>query len=180
MTRSPAQCGHVRLRAEHDRAGRTGLHAGRLFADRDAVGAERAFVGFVVDLADARNVERAALDAIAAADAVLADEVDDAVGVLHDRAGRRAGLEAARILAMHAAILADQPFEVALIVVPFGEAHQRPGVGIEVEGIVVSSLEMADLAAQVVPFHAGRLARLAADAARDVDELGDLLLVPAD
>ena len=39
---------------------------------------------------------------------------------------------------------------------------------------------MADFAAQVVPFHAGRLARLAADAARDVDELGDFLLVPAD
>src|ERR1700734_1749810 len=98
---------HVRLRAEHDRAGRTGLHAGRLFANRDAIGAERAFVGFVVDLADTGNVERAALDAIPAADAVLADEVDDAVGVLHDRAGRRAGLEAARILAVHAAILAE-------------------------------------------------------------------------
>ena len=81
---------------------------------------------------------------------------------------------------MHAAVLADQPFEIALIVVPFGEAHQRPGVGIEIERIVVGSLEMPDLAAQVVPFHAGGLARLAADAARDVDELGDLLLVPAD
>src|SRR5580693_8850239 len=172
--------GHVRLRAEHDRAGRASLHAGGLLANRDAIGAEGAFVGFVVDFADARNVERAALDAIAAADAVLADEVDDAVSVLHDRAGRRAGLETARIFAMHAPILADQPFEVALIVVPFGEPHQRPGVGIEVEGVVVSSLEMADLATQVVPFHASRLARLAANAARDVDELGDLLLVPAD
>ena len=81
---------------------------------------------------------------------------------------------------MHAAILADQPFEVALIVVPFGETHQRPGVGIQIEGIVISSLEMSDLAAQIVPFHAGGLARLAADAARDVDQLGDFLLMPAD
>src|SRR5271170_5587976 len=87
---------HVRLRAEHDGAGRTGLHAGRLTADRDTVRAERAFVGFMVDLADARNVERAAFDAIPAADAVLADEVDNAVGVLHDRAGRGTSLEAAR------------------------------------------------------------------------------------
>src|SRR5271156_3867207 len=100
--------GHICLRAEHDRAGRTGLHAGRLFANRDAVGAERAFVRFMIDLADTGNVERAALDAIAAADAVLADEVDDAVGVLNDRAGRRAGLEAAWILAMHAAILRSE------------------------------------------------------------------------
>src|ERR1700678_357715 len=76
---------------------------------------QRAFVGFVVDLADAGNVERTALHAIAAADAVLADEVDDAVGVLHDCAGRGAGLEAARILAVHAAVLADQPFEIALV-----------------------------------------------------------------
>src|SRR5580704_1018628 len=71
---------HVRLRAEHDRSCRTGLHAGRLFANGDAVGAERAFVGLVVDLADAGNVERATLNAIAAADAVLADEVDDPIG----------------------------------------------------------------------------------------------------
>ena len=170
---------HVGLRAEHDRPGRASLHAGRLAADGDAVGAERAFVGFVVDLADTGNVERTALHAIAAADAVLADEVDDAVGVLHDCAGRGAGLEATRILAMHAAVLADQPFEIALVVVPFGEAHQRPGVGVEVEWVVISALEMADLAAQVVPFHAGGLARLAADASSDVDELGDFLLVPA-
>src|SRR5580700_3818567 len=81
---------------------------------------------------------------------------------------------------MHAAILADQPFEVAPIVVPFGETHQRPGIGIEVERVVVGSLEMADLATQVVPLHAGGLARLAADAARDVDEFRDFLLVPAD
>ena len=104
---------HVVLGAEDDRLGRAGLGAGRALADGDAVGAERALVGLVVDLGDARDVERAALHAVAAADAVLVHEVDDAVGVLHDGAGRRAGLEAARILAVHAAVLADQPFEIA-------------------------------------------------------------------
>ena len=104
---------HLLLGAEHDRLGRAGLGAGRALADRDAVGAERALVGLVVDLGDARDVERASLDAIAAADAVLVDEVDDAVGVLHDRAGRRARLQAARIRAVHAAVLADQPLEIA-------------------------------------------------------------------
>ena len=126
---------------------------------------KRAFVRFVIDRADPRDVERTALDAIAAADAVLADEVDDAVGVLHDRAGRRAGLQAARILAMHAAVLADQPLEIALVVLPFGEAHQRPGARVQIQGIVVGALEIADLLPQVVPLHAGGLARLAADAA---------------
>src|SRR5580658_1356741 len=151
---------HVGLRPEHDRPGRAGLDAGRLEADPDAVGAQGALVGLAIHRTDPRDVERAALHAVAAADAVLADEVDDAVGVLHDRAGRGAGLEAARILAVHAAVLADQPFEIALIIVPFGETHQRPGIGIEVERVVVGSLEMADLATQVVPFHAGRLACL--------------------
>ena len=134
----------------------------------------------MIDLTDARNVERASFDAIAAADAVLADEVDDAVGVLHDRTRRRAGLKAARILAMHAAVLADQPFEIALLVLPFGEAHQGPGAWVEIHGIVVGSLEIPDLGPQVVPLHAGGLARLAADAAADVDQLRHLDLVVAD
>ncbi len=64
------------------RARRAGLDAGRLQAHADAVRAQRALVGLVVGLADARHVERAAGDAVAAADAVLGDEVDDAVAVL--------------------------------------------------------------------------------------------------
>ena len=118
---------HLLLGAEHDRAGRAGLGAGRLLADRDAVGAERALVGLVVVLAIARDVERAALHAVAAADAVLLDEIDDAVGVLHDRARRRAGLEAARIGAMHAAVLADQPFEIAA----FGFSHSVNRISVQ-------------------------------------------------
>ena len=172
--------GHVGLGPEHDRAGRAGLHAGRLQPHAHAIGAEGALVRLVVDRVDAGNVERAAFDAVAAADAVLADEVDDAVGVLHDGARRRACLQATRILAMHAAVLADQPLQVALFVFPFGEPHQRPDAGIQVHGIVVGSLEIAHLGPQVVPLHAGRLARLAADAAADVDQLGHFLLVVAD
>src|ERR1700730_6496482 len=63
---------HIGLRTEHDRARRTRLDAGRLQADLDAVGAQRAFIRLVIDLADARDVEWAAFDAIAAANAVLA------------------------------------------------------------------------------------------------------------
>src|SRR5262249_42188183 len=101
----------------------------RPLADRDPVGAERALVGLVIDLGDARNVERASLHAVTAADAVLVDEVHDTVRILHDRAGRRAGLEAARVGAMHAAVLADQKFEILLFrIPPFGEAHHGEAV----------------------------------------------------
>jgi len=91
---------HAGLRAEHDRFGRARLDARRLQPDVDPIRAQGAFVRFVIDRADARDVERTSFDAVAAADAAVADEVDDAVGVLHDRARRRAGLQAARILAV--------------------------------------------------------------------------------
>src|SRR5690606_32412737 len=104
---------HVFLGAEYDGAGRTGLDACGFLADRDAVGAQGALVSLVVLVGKTRNVEGTAGDAVAAADAVLFVEIDDPVVVLDDGAGCRAGLQAARILAVHAAVLADQPLEVA-------------------------------------------------------------------
>ena len=77
---------------------------------------------------------------------------------------------------MHAAILADQPFQIAFRILPLGEAHQGPGAWVEIRGIVVGALEVSDLLAQVVPFHAGDLACLAADALADVDQLCHLRL----
>src|SRR5690606_10742265 len=105
--------------------------------------------------------------------AVLFVEVHDAVGVLHDRARRGAGLEAARVLAVHAAVLADQPLEVAGLVLVFGEAHHGPRVGRQVGRVVIDADVVADLVAQVVPLHARDLAGLAADALAGVDQLGD-------
>ena len=163
---------HVFLGAEIDRLGRAGLGAGRSLSDGHPVRAERAFIGLVVHLGDARNVEGATLHAIAAADAVLRDEVDDAVLILHDGSGSRAGLEAARILAMHAAILADQPFQIALLVEVLGVAHQRPGVLGQVMRVVIDTHIDADLLLEIVPLKAGDLAGFAADAFRHVDELG--------
>ena len=152
--------------------GRTGLGASGPLADGDAVGTERAFVGLVIDLGDARDVERASLHAIAAADAVLVHEVDDAVRVFHDRAGRRAGLEAARILAMHAAVLANEPFEiVGLRIDPFGIAHDGEHVRREVGRIVIDPDIHANLRMEIVPLEACHLTRLAADAFRHIDQL---------
>jgi len=59
--------------------------------------------------------KRAAGEAVAAADAVILLEVDDAVGVLDDGAVRRAGDEAARLLAVHALVLAHQQHQAAAL-----------------------------------------------------------------
>ncbi len=72
---------------------------------------------------------------------------------------------------MHAAVLADQPFEVALRILVLREAHHRPRVFGEVAWVVVKAGRVADVVAQIVPLHAVRLTRLAAYALRHVDQL---------
>src|SRR2546421_12791703 len=164
---------HVFLGAEHQRTRGTGLDAGWLESHRNAVGAQGAFVRLVIALGDARDVEGAAGDAVPAANAVLFVKVHDTVGVLHDRTRRRAGFQAPGVRAVHAAVLADQPLEIALGVLVFGEAHQRPGLAAEVARVVVHADVAADLIAQLVPFHARDLAGRAPAAVGRVDELGD-------
>jgi hypothetical protein len=110
---------------------------------------------------------------------LLGLEVHDAVGVLHDGAGLGAGLQAARVFAVHAAVLADQPLQLALLVDILVKAHQRPALGREIARVVVDAEVLAHIVAQIVPFAAGHLAGLAANADADVDEFGDLGLVVA-
>src|SRR6478736_6467259 len=76
---------HGAFRAKQDCSGRACLDASRFQTYADPVRAQGALVRLMIDLADPWDVERAAFDAVAAADAVLADEIDDAVGVLHNR-----------------------------------------------------------------------------------------------
>ncbi len=118
----------------------------------------------MIDLGNARDVKRASLDTIAATDAVLLHEINDAIRVLHDCTGSRTGLEAARIFAVHATILADQPLEIIrLRVNPFTEAHDGEARGCEVPRIVVNPAVHANFFSQVVPFQAGDLTGLTAD-----------------
>ena len=98
---------HVLLGAENDRAGRASFHARRLQADADTIRTQRALIGFAVFLGQARHIEGAAGNTVAAADAILLVEIHNAIAVLHDGAGGGAGFEATRIGAVHAAILAD-------------------------------------------------------------------------
>src|SRR6516164_2759329 len=80
---------------------------------------------------------------------------------------------------MHAAVLADQPLEIALVILPFGKTHQGPGAGIEIGRIVVGPFEVPDIGPHIVPLHTGGLTRLAADATTDIDQLGHLGLMIA-
>jgi hypothetical protein len=64
---------------------------------------------------------------------------------------------------MHAAVLADQPFEIIAVLV-FREAHHGPRGGREIGRIVVGAVGVADRLLEVVPLQAGGLASLAADA----------------
>ena len=85
--------------------------------------------------------------------------------------GAGQGLEAARVGAVHAAVLADQPFQPAVL--PPRRSASRSRTWRQVHRVVVNADAGADLVAQVVPLHARGLAGLAADAGRDVDQLGD-------
>src|SRR5260370_13750747 len=136
---------HVLLGAEHDCGGRAGLHAGGFEANAHAVGTQGAFVRLLVLLRDARHVEWTPGHAVAAADAILFLKIDDSVGVLHDRARRRTGLETAGIFAVHAAVLPDHPFKVALGVFVLGETHQGPRVLAQILRIVVVTGARADI-----------------------------------
>jgi hypothetical protein len=72
--------------------------------------------------------------------------------------------------AVHAAVLADQPFELAVLRFDLAEAHQGPGVLGQVVRVLIAPDIDPDLVAQVIPLVAGRLARLAADAFRYIDK----------
>ena len=140
-----------------------------------AVVAERALEYFPRLRAELRNVEGAARDAVAAADAIRFLKIDDSVGVLHDRAVRRARLKAAGILAVHALILAHQKHQAVFGIFVLVELDQVPVIprrfGHGLVGIVEGSFgEWIS-----VPFQAGHFACFAADARGRVDQLADLI-----
>ena len=130
----------------------------------------KTFFVFVIELG---NVERAAGDAISAADAVLLLEIDDAVGVLHDGAVGGAGAQAAGIGAVHALILAHQPHQRAVFALMLVELDQVPVIPPRLRHRLVGVVETLSPKRHIVPLHARHFARLAADAGRGVDQLAD-------
>src|SRR5260370_7728018 len=95
------QLQHVRLAAEVEAARGTGLDAGRLEPRAHAVRAQRALVDLLRLRIKLGDIERAACDAILAANAELLLEIDDAVGVLHAPPVARTTPQPARPGALH-------------------------------------------------------------------------------
>src|ERR1043165_8255800 len=166
---------HVGLRPELQASGRTRLDARRLQPLADAVRAQRALVDLLRQRVELRDVERASARAVLTADAVLLLEVDDAVRVLDDRAVGRARAQAARILAVHALILAHQPLQHAVLALVLVELDQVPEIPLRFRHRLIGVVEGRRLEWIAVPFDARDFARLAADAGGDVDVLADLL-----
>ena len=102
-------------------------------------------------------------------------EVDDAIGILNDCSGTRAGLEAAWVFAMHTAVLTDQPFEVVIGSFMLRVTHHRPRIGSQVAGVVVHPNVATNLVTQIIPFRTRHLAGLAADAQCGIDEFCHLV-----
>src|SRR5690606_21941460 len=71
----------------------------------------------------------------------------------------------------------DQPLQVAVVALVLGEAHQGPGLGGEVLGVIVGAVVVADLVTQFVPLRTCHLTGLAANALGGVDQFGDFLLL---
>src|SRR5262249_10775236 len=105
-------------------------------------------------------------------DALGGVHVDDAVLVLDDRSRRGTGGEAARVLAVHALVLAHQPGE-AVVGLLLLEADEVPVVGVQGGQRLVRARLLGGDHRQVVPLLTGHLAGLAADAGGGVDQLGD-------
>ncbi|MPN22186.1 hypothetical protein SDC9_169569 [bioreactor metagenome] len=104
---------------------------------------------------------------------MLGLKIDNPVGILDDCTCRRAGLQAARIFTVHAAVFTNQPFQFAVLF-GFAKTHHRPGLGAEIGGVVVHPDTMSYLVTDIVPLRAGHLAGFAAHTGGDVNELGDL------
>src|SRR5262249_4922408 len=132
--------------------------------------AERALRHLVRPGVELGHVEGTPRLAVAAPDAGLGVDVDDAVLVLHDRAGSGAGGQATRVLAVHALVLAHQPDDAAVEVL-LVEADEVPEVRVQLGHRLVGAGLFRRHRLQVVPLLAGDFAGLAPDAGRGVDEL---------
>src|SRR5712692_9663811 len=163
---------HLVLGAKLQAGGGAGLDASGFQAHRDAIHAQRALVNFLGPGVEPGDVERAAGDAVPAPDAVLLLEIHQPVVVLHDRARRGTSLQASRIGAVHALVLAHQPVQPGAVLV-LVELDQVPEVPRRLRHGLVGAHLNGRLRRQIVPLLAGDFAGLAADTRAGVNQLAD-------
>src|ERR1051326_1287250 len=105
---------HVIFAAKMETSGRARLDARRFKPLAHAIRAQRAFINPLGLFIELRNIERAAGDAISASDAFILLKIEDAMGVLDNRAVSRTSLQTTRFGTVHALILAHQPHQGAV------------------------------------------------------------------
>ena len=147
--------------------------AGRLEPGIDPIDAHVALRHRLGRLVKAWNIKRTPGHAVLTPDAIILIEVDDPIRVLHDGAGCRTRKQTTRVLAVKTGVLLDHPQEVSLDF-HLVEPHQQPRVRAQVLVTLKAAEVRGRLDLQVVPLLAGHLTALAANAFRDVNELGIL------
>src|SRR5262249_903920 len=128
--------------------------------------------GFSVELG---YVERAAGNAVLAADAIGLIEIDNAVGVLHNGAVRRAGDQATRLLAVHALVFAHQPLQ-AVVAFDLLKLNQVPEVPRRLRHGLVGFVKSGFLELVSIPPQACHLAGFAADTSGGVHQLAAIVV----
>src|SRR5262249_8351532 len=95
----------ILARAETEAIRGTSFNACRFDSDGNTITAKRALVDFLCRRVQPRNIKRTTRHTVAAADARIRIEVDDAAGVLDDCSGSGTGFETAGVDAMHTLVL---------------------------------------------------------------------------
>src|SRR5262249_49491320 len=141
-----------------------------------AVRAQRTLINLLCFLVEFGDIERAAGNAILAADAICLIEVDDAIRVLHNGAVGRAGDETSRLFAVHALVFAHEPLQVAVLVLSFLELDQVPEIPCRLRHGLVGVLKQRLAELITVPLQAGDLAGLAADASGGIHQFANVII----
>src|SRR5262249_43212682 len=160
---------HLHDRTEADRLSRTGLRTRRHQVGLQPVVAEGALECTAVTFAAIDHAEGAGGDTVPATVADVRLD-DDGAELGSEDGASRADLEAGSLCAVLADVRIHQPSEVTVVLL-LDERHVSPGVGAEAARVVIGvGEEVKAIVRQQVPFLAGDLAGLAADADRAVGE----------
>src|ERR1039458_5616559 len=162
---------HVVFGAEVQTAGGARLDARWFQSLAHPVHTQRALehlLGLRIELG---NIEGAAADAISAANTILLLKIDNAVGVLHDRAVGGTSRQTAGIGAVHALVFAHQQRDAAVFTLVLVELDQIPVIPRRLRHGLVAVVEDRVGEGVAVPLQAGDFTGFAADAGRSVDQL---------
>ena len=167
---------HVVLGSEVETAGGAGLDASRLQSLAHPVNAQRALEHLLGRGIELGNIERTSADTIAAANAILLLKINDAIGVLHDRAIGGTRLQASRIGAVHALVFAHEQRDAAVFALVLVELDEVPVIPRRFRHRLVAVVEHRVGERIPVPLETCHFTGFAADARGGVNQFADLIV----